>query len=88
MTATTQQEKGETKHQQGQLVTITLDSVPRTIEEGVYKLAELKTKFSIPVEYELDVVVNGEFKPLDNERSVHIKGGEVFVSHVPQGGSA
>jgi hypothetical protein len=88
MTAAKQQERDDTKHHRGQLVTITLDSVPRTIEEGVYKVAELKTKFSIPAEYELDVVVNGEFKPLNNERSIHIKGGEVFVSHVPQGGAA
>lgn len=88
MTAVTQQEKEDTKHHHERLVTITLDSVPRTIEEGVYKVAELKTKFSVPAEYELDEVVNSEFKPLNNERSVHIKGGEVFVSHVPQGGSA
>lgn len=88
MTAAMQQENDDTKQHHGQLVTITLDSVPRTIEEGVYKVAELKTKFSIPAEYELDVVVNGEFKPLNNERSIHIKGGEVFVSHVPQGGAA
>ena len=88
MTSATRQEKDDSKHHHGQLVTITLDSVPRTIEEGVYKVAEIKTKFSIPAEYELDVVVNGEFKPLNNERSIHIKGGEVFVSHVPQGGAA
>lgn len=88
MATATQQKRDDSQHHHGQLVTITLDSVPRTIEEGVYKVAELKTKFSIPAEYELDEVVNGEFKPLNNERSVHIKGGEVFVSHVPQGGSA
>ena len=88
MTTATQQENDDTKHHHGEPVTITLDSVPRTIEGGVYKVAELKTSFSIPAEYELDVVVNGEFKPLNNERSVHIKGGEVLVSHVPQGGSA
>lgn len=88
MTTEAQQEKDDTKHYRGQLVTITLDSVARTIGEGVYKVAEFKTKFSIPAEYELDVVVNSEFKPLNNERSIHIKGGEVFVSHVPQGGAA
>jgi hypothetical protein len=88
MTTATQQEKDDTEHHRGQLVTITLDSVARTIEEGVYKVAELKTKLSIPAEYELDMVVNGEFKPLNNERSIHIKGGEVLVSHVPQRGAA
>jgi hypothetical protein len=88
MTTATHQEKGNTKNDHGQVVTITLDSVSRTIDQGVYKVAELKTKFSIPADYELDEVVNGEFKPLNNERSIHIKGGEVFVSHVPQGGAA
>lgn len=88
MSAATQQKKDEPKHDHGGLVTITLDSVEKTMEDGVYKVAEFKKKFGIPDEYELDEVVNGEFKPLNNERSIHIKGGEVFVSHVPQGGSA
>ena len=36
---------------------------------------------------ELDQVMDGRFVPLDNGATIQIMRGEVFVSHVPQGGS-
>ena len=72
----------------GSLVTINVDSQERRIQEGVYKVHELKTMYGVPPDYELDEVVRGEFKHLNDERSIRIKGGEVFVSHVRQGSSA
>ncbi len=72
----------------GEEVTINVDGTERLIDEGVYKVRDLKALYDIPVDYELDEVVNGDFKPLNDERSLHIKGGEVFVSHVRQGGSS
>lgn len=75
-------------HPGGALVTFTLDGQERQLQEGVYKVQELKVLFGVPPDYELDEVVRGEFKPLNDERSIHIKGGEVFVSHVRQGSSA
>jgi hypothetical protein len=36
----------------------------------------------------LDEVVHGEFKPLDDNAHIDIKGGEIFVSHVRTGGSS
>jgi hypothetical protein len=36
----------------------------------------------------LDEVVRGEFKPLDDNAHIDIKGGEIFVSHVRTGGSS
>ena len=37
---------------------------------------------------ELDQVTDGEFKPLADQDRITIKGGEIFVSHVPKGGSS
>lgn len=75
-------------HQHGSPVQITLDSNEKTVADGVYHLGELKQLLGVPQDYELDLVVNGEFKPLNDQRSLHVKGGEIFVSHVRQGGSS
>jgi hypothetical protein len=32
--------------------------------------------------------VDGTFLPLDDNAVLHIKGGEIFISHVKQGGSS
>jgi hypothetical protein len=72
----------------GVLVTISLDGQERQVQESVYKVPELKIVLGVPPDYELDEVIHGEFKPLNDERSVHIKGGEVLISHVRQGSSA
>jgi len=34
------------------------------------------------------VTVDGHFKPLNDTDRIHIRGGEVFVSHVRTGGSS
>lgn len=72
----------------GTLITITLDGQERQLQEGVYKVHELKVMYGVPPDYELDEVVRGEFKHLNDERSIHLKGGEVLVSHVRQGSSS
>lgn len=72
----------------GALVTISLDGQDRQLQEGVYKVPELKKVLGVPPDYELDEVIQGEFKPLNDPRSIHIKGGEVLISHVRQGSSA
>ena len=69
-------------------VTISLDGRERQLQEGVYKVSELKVVLGVPPDYELDEVVHGEFKPLNDQRSIHIRGGEVLISHVRQGSSS
>ena len=89
MTSVTEAQKHPPGHPPGgTLVTISLDGQERRLAEGVYKVHELKAMYGVPPDYELDEVVRGEFKHLNDERSIHIKGGEVFVSHVRQGSSA
>jgi hypothetical protein len=58
------------------------------VHEGSYVVSEFKKLVSVPPAKELDEVVHGELKPLDDNQTIHIKGGEVFVSHARQGGSS
>jgi hypothetical protein len=70
------------------LVTFNLDGKDQQIEKGKYEVADLKQRFGIPADYELDQVVNGTFEPLANDASVKIHGDEVLVSHGRGGGSS
>jgi hypothetical protein len=69
-------------------VTILLDSAPREIRPGTYEVKELKERLGIDACRDLDQIVGGEFKPLEDNSRVHIKGGEEFVSHARCGGSS
>ena len=69
-------------------VTITVDRIPKEILPGVYLIADLKERLGIDACRELDEVVCGEFKPLEEGTKIDIKGGEHFVSHVRCGGSS
>lgn len=69
-------------------VTVTIDGIAKRIHRGNYVVIELKAALDVDPSRALDQVVNGEFKPLDDTHRITIKGGEVFVSHVRQGGSS
>ena len=70
------------------LVTVTVDGHARDVARGKYVVSEFKTVVGVSADYELDQVMDGEFKPLPDDGTVHIKGDEVFVSHVRRGGSS
>ena len=89
----------ESKEKQGQggggkpdddkhLVTFNLDGKDRQIEKGKYQVSDIKRRYGIAADYELDLVVDGTFEPLANDAFVKIHGGEVLVSHVRGGGSS
>ena len=81
-------EHGEGHHKGHKLVVVTIDGKPKHIERGEYMVSELKKLLEVDASRALDEVVHGEFKPLDDSARIHIKGGEVFVSHVRDGGSS
>jgi hypothetical protein len=70
------------------LVTVSVDGQSKEVARGKYLVSEFKAVVGVPVDYELDQVVEGEFKPLADDATLHIKGHEVFVSHVRRGGSS
>jgi hypothetical protein len=70
------------------LVAITVDGEERTIPRGEYTVSALKVLLRIPPEYELDLVVHGEFQPLADDSEIKLKQHMVLVSHVRCGGSS
>ena len=85
--AATQQVQPEAKPDK-HLVTVSVDGQAKEVARGKYIVSEFKPIVGAPADYELDQVVDGEFKPLADDATVHIKGDEVFVSHVRRGGSS
>ena len=75
-------------HRHKHEVTVTVDGKAHRVPEGTYVVAEFKKLVGVDPSKELDEVVHGELKPLDDNQHVHIKGGEAFISHARQGGSS
>lgn len=72
----------------GHDVTVTVDGVKHEVRKGDYIVSQFKKLVGVDAARELDEVVHGEFKPLDDNAHIEIKGGEIFVSHVRTGGSS
>jgi hypothetical protein len=71
-----------------ELVQVTIDNKPKTIQAGTYTVTKLKEVLGVDPSRVLDEVIGGEFKELPDNGTVHIKGCEIFVSHVRQGQSS
>ena len=69
-------------------VKITIDSKPYELKRGPYSVVQLKAIGHVPPEYDLDELVDGELKELKDDATVHIKGGEEFISHPKKGKSS
>jgi hypothetical protein len=78
------QREGNEQH----LIEVELNGTPKRIRGGEYTGRTLKLALGVPVEHELDRVVNGEFRPIANDEKVHVHAGEKFVSHCGQGQSS
>lgn len=74
--------------QTGPDVTVTVDTNTKTVHRGSWIVAEFKKEVGVDASRALDEVIGGEFKPLDDNARITIKGGEIFVSHARQGGSS
>ncbi|HWZ84105.1 MAG TPA: hypothetical protein VNW47_15860 [Terriglobales bacterium] len=81
-------QSGEHSHHHRKEVAVTVDGKTHQVQEGAYVVSEFKKLVGVDPSKELDEVVHGELKPLDDTQKIHIKGGEVFISHARQGGSA
>ncbi len=69
-------------------VIVTIDGAPKEIHRGSYVVAELKAALGVDPTRLLNVVIDGKLEPLDDTKRFVIRGGEVFISQVPQGGSS
>jgi hypothetical protein len=69
----------------GPTVTVTVETKETQVHRGSWVIAEFKKEVGVDASRALDEVIAGEFKPLDDNQRITIKGGEVFVSHARQG---
>ena len=76
------------EHHHPHTVTVTVDGIPHNLPAGEYVVSEFKGRVKVDAARELDQVIHGEFKPLDENARICISGCEVFVSHVRTGGSS
>ena len=74
--------------QQGPNVTIEIDGRSIIIHRGHQTVVAIKQAGGVPLAYDLDQVIDGKLKPLTDDGAVTLKGGEVFISHVKDGGSS
>jgi hypothetical protein len=72
----------------GPNVEITIDGKPFKIHRGRQAVSVIKTLGGVPAAHQLDQDVNGVLTPIDQNGSVVIKGGEVFVSYPATGSSS
>lgn len=70
------------------LVTVTINGNAKQIHRGSDTVTELKVLLGVDAAQELDAVIGGEFKPLEDTQRLTIKGGEIFISHARRGGSS
>lgn len=75
-------------HEQGPLVTITVDTKPYKIHRGHQTVVEIKNVAGVPLAFELEQLIEGKLTPLPDDGAVTIKGGEVFLSHPKDGGAS
>jgi hypothetical protein len=69
-------------------VPVIVDGVEQKVPEGTYIVSQFKALVGVDPAKELDQVVHGQLKPLEDNAEIVIKGGEKFVSHVRTGGSS
>jgi hypothetical protein len=75
--------KNETK-----VVSININKKEFRITRGVHSVPEIKKLGNVPAADELDELIDKKLTPLDDDGSVHIKGGEKFFSHKRDGSSS
>jgi hypothetical protein len=75
-------------HSHTDIVQLTVDGNGIEIPKGAYRVAELKVLLGVPAEYELEIIENGQFRPLDENSNLTIKEHADFVSHVRCGASS
>jgi len=76
------------KSDRPELVTVTVDGIEKRVLQGTYIVSVFKQLVGVDASRELDEVVHGEFKPLDDNGSITIEHHEKFVSHVRTGSSS
>jgi hypothetical protein len=70
-----------TRRHKPHVITITIDGKPYELHQEKATVKELKRLAGIPLADVLDKIVDGQMVPLDDNATVELHCGEVFVSH-------
>ena len=76
------------RHEHEREVRVEVDKKFHEVRPGEYRVSAFKELVGVPPTKELEQIIHGEMKPLSDDGTICIKGGEVFVSHVRRGGSS
>lgn len=71
-----------------EFVSVSVDGVEKRVPRGTHIVSAFKRLVGVDASRELDEVVHGEFKPLDDNATIDIEHHEKFVSHVRTGSSS
>lgn len=63
------------------LVEVIVDRITKGVQAGPYRVSVFKHDVGVPPAKELDQIIKGVITPLDDNATIVITGGEVFVSH-------
>ena len=63
------------------LVEVTVDGNPKKVQAGPYRVSVFKHDVGVPPEKELDQIIKGVITPLNDDATIVIAGGKVFISH-------
>ena len=77
-------EKGPHPH----LVEVIVDHHKKKVAAGPYRVSVFKHDVGVPPEKELDQIIKGVITPLDDNATIVIAGGEVFISHERTGAAS
>jgi hypothetical protein len=83
-----QQAQPTSKEGHGHLVPVTIDDRTVEVQSREWVVSQLKAALGVDSSRELEQIVGGKLVPLDDNAKIHIRGSEVFVSHVRGGGSS
>ncbi len=72
-------------HPTAHLVEVLVDRERKMVQAGPYRVSVFKHDVGVPPEKELDQIVDGVIKPLNDDETIVITGGEVFISHERKG---
>jgi hypothetical protein len=70
------------------LVSIEVNRKNYEITRGEHSVASIKKLGHVPLDYELEQMLDGQFTPLDDNAIVQINGCEVFIGHIKKGQSS
>jgi hypothetical protein len=78
----------EEKRPDNHVVVVSVDGQKKNVAAGPYRVSVFKHAVSVPPEKELDQIIRGVIKPLDDNATIVVAGHEVFISHERTGAAS